>query len=214
MPPLHAAGRARFGLLLLSACVNAGQPERPMATEQSMTSPTPAQAALVVAQEAGSLRWRLVNGPEPRWYFLLVPREVDGELSFAVDSAWARQDQPDGPVVLSKTQPATPARLRGDLVQVGAVRLGPGEAREGALGVGPHVELRGAYDAALRLPTVSPTAVQLEVGFLPDAPGAPKPLEQRDWEGQPFAIFDGDPAAAAQGLLRSEVVPWDSAAAR
>jgi hypothetical protein len=154
------------------------------------------------------LCWRVVNdSPAPVWALLLVPSIVDGRESFAIDTAWFEAEGER--LIVRKIDTPIPADgRRTERVATGAIELAPGAARDGAITLGPELELGGPYERAPIRITLRERVreVVLEVGWLPVVPETP--VVRAEWAGAPFAYLLAEVEAGGQRFVRSAPLSW------
>jgi hypothetical protein len=162
---------------------------------------------VIVSQKGNMLHYSVRNhGRDPVWAFLLVPSIRNGEWSFAVDTAWFTTD--GAVLVVRKVDTPVPARLESERVSSGAVKLAPGESREGAILLDQEVTLSDPYQGRPQKHRV--TQVVLEVGSLP--------VRKEQWvrslnaDGHQFAYLRPETEPGGQAFSRSPVLIWSSPA--
>jgi hypothetical protein len=164
-----------------------------------------APLALAIGQRGHDLCWSVTHvGDASVWVFVLVPSVIAGRLSFAVDCAWLELAD-DGTLLVRKVDAALPDDvLADDRVRSGAVLLAPGASVSGAIALAAPLRLRVPYRA--RRDVVTPSAVVLEVGWVPERAG--QAVEHLEHDGRPFGYLYPEDEPGGQRYARSARLAW------
>lgn len=190
--------------LVLFSCRGSSPPWESVMIESAEARPHASSLLQVsLSQKGTSLHWTVRNSSsEPVWAFLLVPSILHGEWSFAVDTAWSSAER--DLLILRKIDTPVPNRVKAERVSSGAVKLGPGESREGNIQLGDEVTLSDPYGAHSGRHKV--TRVVLEVGSLPVRKD--QGTRQLTFDGKPFAYLRTEMEPGGQQFSRSPVLTW------